>query len=85
MRANFSSSPVKLPSYEPREKIHEEIAEMSPTVSNSCVIRVPSPSGSNVALDRPRSTQLPNFVANRRGRSTSRISVGLFTGPKWTT
>ena len=84
MRANFSSSPRKLPSYEPREKIHDEIAEIRPTVSNVCVMRVPSASGSNVALDRPRRIQLPNLVANSRGRSTSRTSVGLFTGPKWT-
>ncbi len=44
IRANFSSSPRKLPSYDP----------------------------------------LPKRVAKRRGRSTSRIVVGLFTGPKWT-
>ena len=68
MRANFSSSPRKLPSYEPREKTHDEIAEIRPTVSNFWVIRVPSPSGSKVALDRPRRIQLPNLVAKRRGR-----------------
>ena len=59
--------------------------EIQPTVSNVWVTRVPSPSGSKVALDRPRSSQLPNLVANRRGRSASRTSVGLFIGPKWTT
>ena len=84
-RANFSSSPRKLPSYDPREKIHDEMAEIRPTVSNVWMTRVPSPSGSKVALDRPRSSQLPNRVAKSRGRSTSRISVGLFIGPKWTT
>src|SRR4029453_13233843 len=85
IRANFSSSPRKLPSYEPREKIHDETAEITTVVSKSWATRVPSPSGSNVALERPRSTQLPKRVTKRRGGSTSRISVGLFIGPKWTT
>ena len=59
------------------------MAETRPTVSNVWVMRVPSPSGSKVALERPRSSQLPNRVAKTRGRSTSRTSVGLFIGPKW--
>ena len=63
-RANFSSSPRKLPSYEPRENTHDEIAENHPTVWNSWVTRVPSPSGSKVALDRPRRIQLPNLLRN---------------------
>ena len=61
------------------------MAGIRPIVSNVWMIRVPSPSGSKVALERPRSSQLPKRVAKRRGRSTSRISVGLFIGPKWTT
>lgn len=45
---------------------------MNPSVLNSCLIRVPVPSASNVATFSPRRIRLPNFVRKSRGGSAGR-------------